>query len=137
MTQLVETGPLSVLMDASLLQFYRRGVYPGRFCQKGVTDHAVLLVGYGTEKTIFGEKKYWIVQNSWGERWGEHGYFRVRWRRAPDPSMSRRRLACLTVAAPRACPLAPQLERGVHDSRHPYGVCNILIGVTAAEVTAP
>ena len=40
-------------------------------------NHAVLLVGYG-EDTIGGETvKYWIAQNSWGERWGEGGYFRI------------------------------------------------------------
>jgi len=105
MEALIRYGPLSVLIDATLLQFYRRGVFSGRFCQKLVTDHAVLLIGYGTEKTIFGEKKYWLLQNSWGRHWGEKGYFR--------------------------------LERGVHDSKHPFGVCNILIGVTHANMASP
>ena len=40
-------------------------------------NHAVLLVGYGSD-TVGGETvKYWIAQNSWGERWGEGGYFRI------------------------------------------------------------
>ena len=39
---------------------------------------AVLLVGWGTEKGLFEEKPYWKVKNSWGARWGMHGYFLIK-----------------------------------------------------------
>ena len=37
-------------------------------------NHSVLIIGYGTEKGI----NYFIVKNSYGTRWGEKGYARIK-----------------------------------------------------------
>ncbi|KAI8008958.1 putative cysteine protease RD19D [Camellia lanceoleosa] len=49
-------------------------------CGKRRINHGVLLVGYGSKgfSTLrFGYRPYWIIKNSWGNKWGEHGYYRV------------------------------------------------------------
>jgi len=37
-------------------------------------DHAVQLVGYGTDAS---GGDYWLVRNSWNAGWGESGYIRI------------------------------------------------------------
>ncbi|KAM8920882.1 cathepsin K [Pelodytes ibericus] len=65
-------GPVSIGINAGLssFQFYTKGVYYDADCDAADINHAVLAVGYGTQKS----SKYWIVKNSWGEEWGDKGY---------------------------------------------------------------
>lgn len=73
---LVAYGPVNVgiAVPPSMMQ-YKSGVFkPTDYdCQfKVLGQHALLVVGYG--ETDEGEK-YWIVKNSWGQKWGtENGY---------------------------------------------------------------
>jgi len=42
-------------------------------CATSCIDHAVVIVGYNLDAEI----PYWTLRNSWGEAYGEAGYFRV------------------------------------------------------------
>ena len=69
---LYQTGPLAVAINAAPLQYYTGGIIDDDNCSNADINHAVTLVGYGTDS-----KDYWIVKNSWGKNWGENGYFRI------------------------------------------------------------
>jgi cathepsin F len=75
MTYLYNNGPLSITLNAGLLFSYTSGIITGSpdSCPNDGSDHAVLLVGYDIDQD------YWIVKNSWGDSWGENGYFRIQY----------------------------------------------------------
>jgi KDEL-tailed cysteine endopeptidase len=68
------TGPVAVSVGADHWMFYQNGVFDS--CTKdSVINHAVLMVGYGTDKED--NANYWKIQNSWGNSFGERGYMRL------------------------------------------------------------
>ncbi|KAK6121482.1 hypothetical protein DH2020_044773 [Rehmannia glutinosa] len=76
---LVKNGPLAVAINAVFMQTYMKGVSCPYICSKRL-DHGVLLVGYGEAGYApirFKEKPYWIIKNSWGQNWGEDGYYKI------------------------------------------------------------
>ncbi|XP_045477244.1 procathepsin L-like [Harmonia axyridis] len=67
-------GPVSVAMDATFeLQGYDYGILDDKFCTTYELNHYVVVVGYGVDNGI----EYYLVKNSWGEDWGDHGYFKI------------------------------------------------------------
>ena len=97
----LKVQPVTAAMVASdpMFQFYSKGIYSAESCGKVTKDlgdedcqmlyegqdsclpdinHGVLVVGYGTDETATTDVKgYFKVKNSWGEGWGEKGYFRL------------------------------------------------------------
>ena len=75
---LYETGPLAIALNADYLSSYTGGIvdYSSSQCPSSGINHAVTLVGYGTDESS--GMDYWIIKNSWGSDWGEYGYFRIR-----------------------------------------------------------
>ena len=72
--------PITLAIDADnvFFRFYKSGVIdlPANYSKS--MNHAVLLVGFDYDD----DGMYWIIQNSWGKKWGDNGFCRVRVR--PD-----------------------------------------------------
>ena len=71
--QALSVQPIAVAIEAdqSVFQHYTGGVVDDVKCGQQL-DHAVLLIGYGTDATT--GQDYYIVKNSWGTGWGIGGY---------------------------------------------------------------
>ena len=65
--QALTQGPVSVAVDAGRWSTYREGVFSNCGTQ---LNHGVLAVGYTND--------YWTIKNSWGNRWGEKGFMRIK-----------------------------------------------------------
>ncbi|XP_061456694.1 procathepsin L-like isoform X2 [Rhineura floridana] len=72
------TGPVAVAVDSKSMQFqfYKSGIFscPWRGSK---LNHAMLVVGYGSFPEGEKGKGYWILKNSWSQKWGENGYMRL------------------------------------------------------------
>jgi C1A family cysteine protease len=54
---------------------YSSGVFSDPLCSQTVVNHAMAVVGYGTDPNS--KMDYWIVRNSWGTNWGMKGYMKM------------------------------------------------------------
>lgn len=78
-------GPVSAAVNGQELHNYQGGIYNDTMASKSTT-HIVSIIGWGTvgdDDTISrsssdsSSSSYWIVRNSWGQYWGEMGFFRI------------------------------------------------------------
>jgi len=75
-TELATNGPMGMYLQATQeFSQYKSGVFIAPAPVPGnQIDHAVTLIGYGTDSGV----DYWIVQNSWGNTWGDGGFIKIR-----------------------------------------------------------
>lgn len=64
---------VSVAVDSKSWMLYAGGIVKSQCDNK--LNHGLVIIGYGIEEGT--NDKYWILKNSWGEKWGENGYIRV------------------------------------------------------------
>lgn len=77
--ELYARGPIACQVDAG--PFYEWGFGPNRTqiftngTTHGAIDHEISVVGFGYDASA--AMAYWVIRNSWGEYWGDKGYFRL------------------------------------------------------------
>ena len=64
---------IAIEADTRYFQSYSGGILDSAACGTSL-DHAVEIVGYGSENGV----DYWTVRNSWSNTWGENGYVRIK-----------------------------------------------------------
>jgi cathepsin X len=73
MVEIYARRSVAALINARPIRDYRGGIYNDEYVST-VTTHVVSIVGWGMEED---GSQHWIVRNSWGEYWGEMGFFRI------------------------------------------------------------
>jgi len=69
----LQRGPIACAIAVTdAFENYTGGIFYDTTGKK-TEDHAISIVGYGTENGT----DYWIGRNSWGNYWGESGWFKI------------------------------------------------------------
>jgi len=71
--QVFARGPVSAGINAGPIENHWDNTIIDWNCEATTIDHIVSIVGWGTDAGT----DYWIVRNSWGQYWGNTGWFRI------------------------------------------------------------
>ena len=73
--EIYKWGPCTsgIMVYQDFIDWNGKGIYKYDGISQKVGGHAIVLMGWGEENGT----KYWIVRNSWGNDWGDKGYFKI------------------------------------------------------------
>jgi cathepsin X len=76
MAEIFLRGPVKASVNAGPLMDYKGGILLDSPITRNTThNHGISVVGWGYDESV--DVQYWIVRNSWGQYWGELGFFRI------------------------------------------------------------
>jgi len=117
MNHIANVGPLAISVYASTFKDYHGGVFSGCPYDENIgNNHAVQLVGYGSDFSPAGVVDYWLVRNSWGTSFGEDGYIRILREATPQCGTD-------STTSGHVCQNGP----GYTDPLHVCGMCGMLL----------
>ena len=88
-------------------KYYHDGIYEWDEQSSLVGSHAVVIVGYNDTE------EYWTCKNSWGDGWGEDGYFRIAF---GECGIDSRRAGTATVNSNSFASIVPQFFNNINNA---------------------
>jgi len=75
MAEIFVRGPIKASINGTAIANYKGGIISDPSLENTGHNHGVSIVGWGWDDVT--KTRHWIVRNSWGQFWGEMGFFRV------------------------------------------------------------